>query len=102
LRSFKFLLLKLWNFCILLSNHWPESAQNSMHEYMYIYNCSDYFILCQKCPGTRGLCAQNDRDSNELMFCFRFPLFTAVHRICTGVLEPQKLIECIREHPEHV
>ncbi|XP_021930005.1 glycerol-3-phosphate dehydrogenase [NAD(+)], cytoplasmic isoform X1 [Zootermopsis nevadensis] len=31
-----------------------------------------------------------------------FPLFTAVHRICTRQLEPQKLIECIREHPEHV
>jgi len=32
----------------------------------------------------------------------RFPLFTAVHRICTRELAPQKLIECIRDHPEHL
>ncbi|XP_069668883.1 glycerol-3-phosphate dehydrogenase [NAD(+)], cytoplasmic isoform X2 [Periplaneta americana] len=32
----------------------------------------------------------------------KFPLFTAVHWICTKQLEPQKLIQCIREHPEHI
>ncbi|GLV45248.1 Glycerol-3-phosphate dehydrogenase 1 [Carabus blaptoides fortunei] len=32
----------------------------------------------------------------------RFPLFTAIHRICTGELKPQDLIGCIRTHPEHM
>lgn len=32
----------------------------------------------------------------------KFPLFTAVHKICTGQLKPQDLIECIRCHPEHM
>lgn len=35
--------------------------------------------------------------------CFsRFPLFTAIHKICTGVLKPAELIESIRTHPEHM
>ena len=32
----------------------------------------------------------------------RFPLFTAIHRICTGDLKPTDLIDCIRSHPEHM
>ncbi|XP_066591679.1 glycerol-3-phosphate dehydrogenase [NAD(+)], cytoplasmic [Prorops nasuta] len=32
----------------------------------------------------------------------RFPLFTAIHQICTGELHPSKLIDCIRCHPEHM
>ncbi|XP_033324032.1 glycerol-3-phosphate dehydrogenase 1 isoform X1 [Megalopta genalis] len=32
----------------------------------------------------------------------RFPLFTSVHRICIGEIKPQELIECIRNHPEHM
>lgn len=32
----------------------------------------------------------------------RFPLFTAVHRICTGEIKPAELIEYIRYHPEHM
>uniref|UniRef100_D3TQT6 Glycerol-3-phosphate dehydrogenase [NAD(+)] n=2 Tax=Glossina morsitans morsitans TaxID=37546 RepID=D3TQT6_GLOMM len=31
----------------------------------------------------------------------KFPLFTAVHEICTGQIKPQCLIERIRAHPEH-
>lgn len=32
----------------------------------------------------------------------RFPLFTAIHRICTNELSPSDLIDCIRNHPEHM
>ncbi|XP_023248084.1 glycerol-3-phosphate dehydrogenase [NAD(+)], cytoplasmic-like [Copidosoma floridanum] len=32
----------------------------------------------------------------------RFPLFTAIHRICKRELNPQDLIDCIRYHPEHM
>uniref|UniRef100_A0A1L8EGZ8 Glycerol-3-phosphate dehydrogenase [NAD(+)] n=1 Tax=Haematobia irritans TaxID=7368 RepID=A0A1L8EGZ8_HAEIR len=32
----------------------------------------------------------------------KFPLFTAIHKICSGSLKPQDLIECIRNHPEHM
>jgi len=31
-----------------------------------------------------------------------FPLFTAIHRICIGELKPMDLIDCIRNHPEHM
>jgi len=31
----------------------------------------------------------------------KFPLFTAVHRICIGELEAGELIECLRQHPAH-
>jgi glycerol-3-phosphate dehydrogenase (NAD+) len=31
----------------------------------------------------------------------KYPLFAAVHRICKGELKPQKLIDCIRDHPEY-
>ncbi|XP_050297873.1 glycerol-3-phosphate dehydrogenase [NAD(+)], cytoplasmic isoform X1 [Anthonomus grandis grandis] len=32
----------------------------------------------------------------------KFPLFTAIHKICTGLLEPKDFIDCIRNHPEHM
>ncbi|KAK0090200.1 hypothetical protein PV325_002270 [Microctonus aethiopoides] len=32
----------------------------------------------------------------------RFPLFTAIHRICIGELQPSDFIDCIRSHPEHI
>ncbi|XP_046421167.1 glycerol-3-phosphate dehydrogenase [NAD(+)], cytoplasmic-like isoform X1 [Neodiprion pinetum] len=32
----------------------------------------------------------------------KFPLFTAIHRICVGELKPSDLIDCIRSHPEHI
>ncbi|XP_051164927.1 glycerol-3-phosphate dehydrogenase [NAD(+)], cytoplasmic-like [Leptopilina boulardi] len=32
----------------------------------------------------------------------KFPLFTAVHRICTKEIKPAELINQIRNHPEHV
>ncbi|XP_012140273.1 glycerol-3-phosphate dehydrogenase 1 isoform X2 [Megachile rotundata] len=32
----------------------------------------------------------------------RFPLFIAVHRICIGEIMPSELINCIRNHPEHM
>ena len=31
-----------------------------------------------------------------------FPLFTAVHKICLGQLEAEKLIEAIKNHPAHI
>merc|ERR1712002_1411403 len=31
-----------------------------------------------------------------------FPLFTTVHRICIGQLQPEKLIEAIKNHPAHL
>ena len=30
-----------------------------------------------------------------------FPLFTAVHKICSGELSPDQLISCLRNHPAH-
>lgn len=32
----------------------------------------------------------------------KFPLLTAVHRICNRELKPSDLIDQIRHHPEHV
>ncbi|CAH0558679.1 unnamed protein product [Brassicogethes aeneus] len=32
----------------------------------------------------------------------KFPLFTAIHKICTGQLGPKDFIDCIRNHPEHM
>jgi len=32
----------------------------------------------------------------------RFPLFTSIHLICTGVKPATKMIDCIRHHPEHM
>ncbi|XP_042234677.1 glycerol-3-phosphate dehydrogenase [NAD(+)], cytoplasmic-like isoform X3 [Homarus americanus] len=32
----------------------------------------------------------------------RFPLFTAIHQICLGDLTPAAMIDCIRNHPEHM
>ncbi|XP_032512603.1 glycerol-3-phosphate dehydrogenase [NAD(+)], cytoplasmic isoform X2 [Danaus plexippus] len=32
----------------------------------------------------------------------KFPLFTAVFRICRGELKPGDFIDCIRSHPEHM
>lgn len=32
----------------------------------------------------------------------RFPLFTAINKICIGQLKPDQLIDCIRNHPEHM
>uniref|UniRef100_U5EKF5 Glycerol-3-phosphate dehydrogenase [NAD(+)] n=1 Tax=Corethrella appendiculata TaxID=1370023 RepID=U5EKF5_9DIPT len=32
----------------------------------------------------------------------KFPLFTAIHKICTGQIKPQNLIDEVRHHPEHM
>ncbi|XP_014092604.3 glycerol-3-phosphate dehydrogenase [NAD(+)], cytoplasmic isoform X1 [Bactrocera oleae] len=32
----------------------------------------------------------------------KFPLFTAIHKICSNQLKVQDLIDCIRNHPEHM
>ncbi|KAG5672269.1 hypothetical protein PVAND_002409 [Polypedilum vanderplanki] len=32
----------------------------------------------------------------------KFPLFRAIHRICIGEIKPKDLIDCIRQHPEHM
>ncbi|XP_071055538.1 glycerol-3-phosphate dehydrogenase [NAD(+)], cytoplasmic isoform X3 [Onthophagus taurus] len=32
----------------------------------------------------------------------KFPLFTAIHKICNGDIPPEGMIDCIRNHPEHM
>lgn len=32
----------------------------------------------------------------------RFPIFTAVHRICQGELKCEAFIDCLKNHPEHM
>jgi glycerol-3-phosphate dehydrogenase (NAD+) len=32
----------------------------------------------------------------------KFPMFTAVHKICIGELPPQAFIDCLKNHPEHM
>jgi len=32
----------------------------------------------------------------------KFPLFTAIHNICAGKLQASQLIDCIKNHPEHM
>lgn len=32
----------------------------------------------------------------------KFPLFTAIHRICTGEIPPAAFIDCLKNHPEHM
>ncbi|CAD7077555.1 unnamed protein product [Hermetia illucens] len=32
----------------------------------------------------------------------KFPLFTAIHKICSGTIQAKDLIDCIRNHPEHI
>lgn len=32
----------------------------------------------------------------------RFPLFVAVHRICKKEIPPSEMIQCIKNHPEHI
>lgn len=32
----------------------------------------------------------------------RYPLFVAIHKICLGQIPPKEMIDCIRNHPEHM
>lgn len=32
----------------------------------------------------------------------RFPLFTAIHKVCIGELKPEDFMECLKNHPEHL
>lgn len=32
----------------------------------------------------------------------KFPLFTAIHKICTSQIKVDQMIDCIRTHPEHM
>lgn len=32
----------------------------------------------------------------------KFPLFTAIHKICTGQVKPAGFLDCLRNHPEHM
>ena len=34
--------------------------------------------------------------------CYRFPLFTAIHKICIREMDPREFITCLRNHPEHL
>ena len=56
-----------------------------------------------------GQCAQGPETAREVFVMLereksleKFPLFVAIHRICTGQLAPTGMIDCIREHPEHL
>ena len=56
-----------------------------------------------------GQCAQGPETAREVFVMLerensleKFPLFVAIHRICTGQLPPTGMIDCIREHPEHL
>jgi len=31
-----------------------------------------------------------------------FPLFTAIHKICSGELKPAAFLDCLKNHPEHM
>lgn len=42
------------------------------------------------------------RYNTDRVRSFRFPLFTAIHRICIGEIKADKLIDSIRQHPEHM
>ena len=39
---------------------------------------------------------------NILPVYFRYPLFTAIHKICKGEQKPQSFLDCLRDHPEHM
>jgi glycerol-3-phosphate dehydrogenase (NAD+) len=41
------------------------------------------------------------KELSRVILC-RFPLFTAIHQICKGELAPEQMIDCIRNHPEHM
>ncbi|KAH3703823.1 glycerol-3-phosphate dehydrogenase [NAD(+)], cytoplasmic-like [Dreissena polymorpha] len=32
----------------------------------------------------------------------RFPMFTAIYRICEREMDPREFIDCLRNHPEHI
>ncbi|KAI0227012.1 Glycerol-3-phosphate dehydrogenase [NAD(+)], cytoplasmic [Lamellibrachia satsuma] len=32
----------------------------------------------------------------------KYPLFTAIHRICIGEMPPQSFIDCLKDHPAHM
>ncbi|PIO71216.1 glycerol-3-phosphate dehydrogenase [NAD(P)+ ], partial [Teladorsagia circumcincta] len=56
-----------------------------------------------------GQSAQGPLTAHEVFFMTqksgvseKFPLFTAVHRICQGELKPADMISCLREHPEYM
>ncbi|XP_059151217.1 glycerol-3-phosphate dehydrogenase [NAD(+)], cytoplasmic-like isoform X2 [Physella acuta] len=38
----------------------------------------------------------------EINMLDQFPLFVAVHRICTREVDPRNFIDCLRDHPEHM
>jgi len=31
-----------------------------------------------------------------------FPLFTAVHKVCTKAIKPEEFMESLKNHPEHM
>ena len=37
-----------------------------------------------------------------ILFHFRFPMFTAVHKICLGEMPVAQFIDCLKNHPEHM
>lgn len=32
----------------------------------------------------------------------KYPLFSAVHQICSGAMKPDKMVDCLRNHPTHM
>ncbi|KAK5984422.1 putative glycerol-3-phosphate dehydrogenase 2, partial [Trichostrongylus colubriformis] len=56
-----------------------------------------------------GQSAQGPLTADEVFYMIdksgvsdKFPLFTAVHKICRGKLKPTDMIPCLRSHPEHL
>jgi len=42
------------------------------------------------------------RSYNNLLTFIRFPLFTAVHEVCSGQKPVHFFIDALRNHPEHL
>ena len=68
---------------------------STSHVIVPTFFCIDYplqqkqvYLFCSSKPLQQGL--EGD-----------FPLFTTVHRICIGELQPEDLLTSLRNHPEH-
>jgi len=76
---------------------------------------SEAFVTCKKsyleleAEMLNGQKLQGPETAAEVNYVLRakgleseFPLFTGVHKICIGQLPPEKLIDCLKNHPAHL
>lgn len=73
----------------------------------YVFSCQSIRQLEEELLGGQKLQGPATADEVHGMLkakdlLEKFPLFTAVHRICTEQIRPADLIDQIRNHPEHV